>query len=105
MSKFKTTLALLCLSAAVTAPVLVAASWVSPEPSEESVVVVDNKIDINQADVKTLMTIHNVSKARAQAIVDYREKNGKFKSIYDLEKVKGMNKAFLKKITPAITAN
>jgi competence protein ComEA len=48
-------------------------------------------IDINQADAKTIAKeLNGVGLSRAQAIVEYREKNGTFKNVDDLKKVKGI---------------
>jgi competence protein ComEA len=48
-------------------------------------------IDINKADAKTIAKeLDGVGLSRAQAIVEYREKNGAFKSVDDLRKVKGI---------------
>lgn len=55
-------------------------------------------IDINSADVKTLdKEMIGVGAKTAQAIVDYREKNGPFKSVDDLAKVKGIGKSTIQK--------
>jgi competence protein ComEA len=48
-------------------------------------------VDINKADAKTIAKeLNGVGLSRAQAIVEFREKNGAFKSIEDLRKVKGI---------------
>src|SRR5688572_18655307 len=48
-------------------------------------------VDINTADAKTLAReLQGIGLARAQAIVEYREKNGPFKSAEDLSKIKGI---------------
>lgn len=48
-------------------------------------------VDINSADAKTLAReLDGIGLARAQAIVEYREKNGPFKDAADLSKVKGI---------------
>lgn len=48
-------------------------------------------VDINKADAKTIAKeLNGIGLSRAQAIVDYREKNGAFKSIDELRKVKGI---------------
>jgi competence protein ComEA len=48
-------------------------------------------IDINKADAKTIAKeLDGIGMSRAQAIVEYREKNGAFKSVDDLRKVKGI---------------
>lgn len=56
----------------------------------ESTAAASQPVNINIADVKTLMTIKGVGQKRAQAIIDYRTQNGPFKSVDDLEKVKGV---------------
>lgn len=48
-------------------------------------------VDINKADAQTIAKeLQGVGLSRAQAIVAYREKNGAFKSVDDLRKVKGI---------------
>ena len=55
-------------------------------------------VNINTADAKTFdKEMKGVSPKTAQAIVDYRVKNGPFKSVDDLEKVKGVGKATIEK--------
>lgn len=55
-------------------------------------------IDINTADAATLdKGLTGVGPKLAQSIVDYRTKNGPFKSVDDLTKVKGVNKATINK--------
>ncbi len=50
------------------------------------------KININQADAKTLATLKGIGKDRAAKIIEYRETNGDFEKIEDLMKVKGIGK-------------
>jgi len=48
-------------------------------------------VDINKADAKTIAKeLDGIGLSRAQAIVEYREKNGAFKNVEDLKKVKGI---------------
>lgn len=48
-------------------------------------------VDINSADANTLAKqIQGVGQAKAEAIVAYRNKNGRFTTIEDLAKVKGI---------------
>lgn len=50
-------------------------------------------VDINTADAKAIAKVmKGVGMEKAEAIVAYREKNGKFKSIDELSKVKGIGK-------------
>ena len=48
-------------------------------------------VNINTADARTLAKeLEGIGPAKAQAIVDYRQKNGAFKSADDLLKVEGI---------------
>lgn len=48
-------------------------------------------VDINSADAGTLAReLQGIGAARAQAIVEYRERNGRFNSVDELLKVKGI---------------
>ncbi|CAG0943183.1 hypothetical protein GPROT2_02047 [Gammaproteobacteria bacterium] len=66
-------------------------------------------VDLNSADAATLAReLDGIGLARARAIVEYREKNGKFRSADELLKVKGIgpqvlqqNKANLQLRDPA----
>ena len=63
--------------------------------------VVSGKININSADAETLHNIKGFGMKKAQAIISYRTKNGDFKSVDDLLKVKsrGLNKKWLNKVS------
>ena len=63
------------------------------------------KIDINRAAAWLLAALPGVGEAKAQAIIDYREKNGPFRDIYELEKVLGFGPASLEKLKDLITVN
>ncbi|MDR1555207.1 MAG: helix-hairpin-helix domain-containing protein [Campylobacteraceae bacterium] len=53
------------------------------------------KIDINSADIKTLTSIKGLGEKKAEAILEYRKANGKFKNIDELLNVKGIGKKLL----------
>lgn len=61
------------------------------------------KINVNKADVQTLSMIKGIGTTKAQAIIDYRTSMGKFKSLDELIKVKGIGQATLQKIAPYLT--
>ena len=55
-------------------------------------------VNINQADAETLASVLNgVGISRAEAIVAYREKNGKFYSAEELSAVRGIGKRTVEK--------
>ncbi|MBM4258801.1 MAG: helix-hairpin-helix domain-containing protein [Deltaproteobacteria bacterium] len=60
-------------------------------------------ININSADEATLMSVKGIGKTRAKAIVEYRQKNGPFKSIDDLTKIKGIKTKSLLKFRSQLT--
>lgn len=60
-------------------------------------------VNINTADAQTLSkNIKGVGLKKAQAIIAYREKNGKFKTVADLKKVKGIGVKLLEKNSGSI---
>ena len=68
----------------------------------------ETKIDINKATKKELTKVKGLNANKAKAIVAYRKKNGDFKSLDDLSKVKGFKKVkpdTLKEIQDQLTIN
>ena len=55
------------------------------------------KININTADVKSLMTLTGVGRSLAEKIVKYRDEHGQFKKATDLRKVEGVGDALWEK--------
>ncbi|MBN6078283.1 helix-hairpin-helix domain-containing protein [Aggregatibacter actinomycetemcomitans] len=63
------------------------------------------KVDINTADAATLENLSGIGEAKAKAIVEYREKNGKFKNLNDLSNVPGIGDATLEKVKSHVRFN
>lgn len=60
-------------------------------------------VDLNKADAATIAKeLTGIGLSRAQAIVAYREKNGAFKTLDDLRKVKGIGAKTLERNRPNI---
>jgi len=60
-------------------------------------------VNINTATAQELASLNGIGPAKAQAIVEYREKNGPFKSVNDLAKVKGLGAKTVEKLGKEIT--
>lgn len=60
-------------------------------------------VDLNTASQAELETVKGIGPKKAQAIIEYRKKNGQFKSADDLDKVPGFGKATVDKVKKDIT--
>lgn len=60
-------------------------------------------ININTAGVDRLVTLPRIGEKIAQRIIDYREKNGKFKKPADIMKVKGIGEKTFERFKDLIT--
>ena len=65
----------------------------SKETKQESV----SAVDINSATVEELMSVPGIGQVIAQRIVEFREKNGPYKTVDELLKVQGIGEKSLAK--------
>lgn len=62
----------------------------------------EDMIEINAADINELQKISGVGPAKAQAIVDYREENGAFESVDELNEISGFGEKTVEKLRDSI---
>ena len=63
------------------------------------------KINLNKAETWLLQALPGIGETRAQAILDYRQQNGRFSNINELIKVDGIGTATYEKIKDLITVS
>jgi competence protein ComEA len=61
------------------------------------------KVNLNTANEDELATLTNIGKVKAEAIIAYRNENGKFTTVKDLAKVKGIGDKIIEKIKDDVT--
>lgn len=61
------------------------------------------KVNINDADLNTLMTISGIGEAKAKAIISYRTEKGKFITTLDIKNVSGIGDVLFAQIKDYIT--
>lgn len=64
---------------------------------------ISNKININTADLKQLVTLPGIGETIGQRIIDYRQENGYFTQVEDITKVSGIGQSLWEKIKDKIT--
>ena len=64
---------------------------------------VEVKVNINTANKEKLETLPGIGETTAQKIIDYRESNGKFKTIEDIKNVSGIGDAKFESLKDKIT--
>ncbi|KAB8127448.1 hypothetical protein F9U64_17530 [Gracilibacillus oryzae] len=62
----------------------------------------DGKVRVNQATKEELMTISGIGEVKAAAIIEYRETNGRFKTVTDLTNVSGIGEKTVERIQDLI---
>jgi len=62
-------------------------------------------VNVNTATKEELTSVKGIGDKRAQEIINYRTKNGPFKSVDDLGKVPGIGPGILKQIRPNVSVS
>lgn len=62
-------------------------------------------VNINTADITMLQTLSGIGEKRAADIINYRETNGLFETVDDLDQVSGIGEKTMEKLRPLITVN
>jgi competence protein ComEA len=62
-------------------------------------------VNVNTATKEELTSLKGVGDKRAKEIIDYRTKNGPFKTVDDLEKVPGIGPGIMKQIRSEVTTS
>ena len=75
-----------------------AATKATTKPTQQN-----KKININTADIYTLMRLEGIGETYAQDIIDYREANGPFEKIEDIKNVPGIGEKRFEAIKDMIT--
>lgn len=64
---------------------------------------IDEKININTASADELDLLPGIGPSKAQAIIDYRKKNGPFHSLVEIQNVSGIGPKTFEKLKDLIT--
>ena len=103
LSQHKLVLVVLSVLAVVFVLVRWGDGFVRTRPSELSNLNPQQKVNLNQADKKTLMTLPGVGPSTADAIITHRQQHGPFQNVEGLTSVPGINQATLGKLSPYLT--
>lgn len=75
---------------------------VAAEPTEKSIITKEQSnvesVNLNSATAEQLMTLKGVGMQKAQAIIEYRKQHGVFKSMDELQNIKGFSPKVIAKL-------
>jgi competence protein ComEA len=94
LQAFRTLVAVVVMIAFAAVPVLAQEA----QPAQPKKTAVEGKLNINTATAEQIDLLPGMSPKKAAAVVEYRTKNGKFKTPEDLMKVPGIKQKKLDKI-------
>nr|WP_136251664.1 ComEA family DNA-binding protein [Ningiella ruwaisensis] len=69
----------------------------------QSVAAIQAIVNINEADAETLSSLPGVGPKKAEAIISYRELNGNFQTVEELQNVKGIGKRMVEKLIDKVS--
>jgi competence protein ComEA len=61
------------------------------------------KIDLNTASAAELEDVLQIGPERARRIVEFRERNGPFEDVHELDDVEGFDVALIERVRPRVT--
>ncbi len=76
---------------------------ISTETTAESSAVKAGKINLNTATLEELSQLELIGEKKAQAIIDYREENGRFRTVEEITYVEGISTVILNKNIDRLT--
>jgi competence protein ComEA len=91
------------IQTSVLTPQTTPSSVSSSQSTSSSATQTDGKININTADLYTLMALPGIGETYAQRIIDYRNANGPFQDISDIKNVDGIGEKRYESIKNLIT--
>lgn len=62
-------------------------------------------VDLNTATQAQLETLNGVGPAKARAIIDWRTRNGAFRTVDELDQVPGFGHAMVERIRPSLSVS
>lgn len=74
-----------------------------PNKKDDSNKKTNGLVNINTASLDEILTIKGIGETKAKSIIEYRDKNGKFKTIEDIKNVTGIGESLYSKIKESIT--
>jgi len=93
----KSLLMLVAIFLSVTPLLSVYANDFTEEKVTAQIIKTEEKVNINIADISQLRKLNGIGEKKAQAIIDFRNSNGKFNSVNDLLAVPGIGQTLLDK--------